>query len=350
MTDGNDAIAILVVDDFEDHREVLVEHLWLLGYKNTLEAENGEDALRQLAEHKVDLVLLDVVMPKLDGYGVLERMKSDEGLRHIPVIMVSALAEFETAVRCIEKGAEDRLPKPFDPAVLKARISASLEKKRWRDRELAYLEAIDRERQRADELLRAILPSPAVEELRTHDRVAPRQFEAVTVLFADLVGFTAYCEVHEPNDVVTKLDRLAERSETLIERHGLEKIKTVGDGMMATANLLQPADDPVMRALRCAFDLLDAAQAASPDWQLRVGLHVGPVVAGVIGRSKFTYDLWGDTVNVAARLAGLGPRAAVNLSGSAWEQVRDRCDGERLDDVKIKGKVGLEIYRCHGLR
>lgn len=350
MTAERDDSAILVVDDFDDQREVLVEHLWLLGYKNTLEAEDGEHALRQLAAHQVDLVLLDVVMPKLDGYGVLERMKSDETLRHIPVIMVSALAEFETAVRCIEKGAEDRLPKPFDPAVLKARISASLEKKRWRDRERAYLKEIDRERQRTDELLRAILPGPAVEELRANDRVAPRQFESVTVLFADLVGFTAYCEVHEPNDVVSKLDRLAEHSETVIERHGLEKIKTVGDGMMATANLLQPADDPVMQALHCAFDLLEAAESVSSDWQLRVGIHVGPVVAGVIGRSKFTYDLWGDTVNVAARLAGLGPRAAVNLSGSAWKEVQDRCSAERLDDVKIKGKVGLEIYRCHGLR
>ena len=346
MEQAGEDVTILVVDDFDDHREILVDHLELLGYRQVVEAGNGEEALQQLSAQSIDLVILDVVMPKMNGYGVLKKMRADETLTHVPVIMISALSEFETAIRCIEQGAEDYLTKPFNPAVLKARVGACLDKKRMRDRERAYLEAIDRERQRADELLYAILPAPAVRELKSTDRIAPREFAEVAVLFADIVGFTEYCESHAPNDVVSNLDRLAELSETIVRDHRLEKIKTVGDGLMATANLLESNPDPVMAAVRCGFDLVEAAESLWIGWKLRIGIHVGPVMAGMIGRTKFTYDLWGDTVNVAARLAGIGPGAAVYLSGEAWARIAGRCQGEPVEGVAIKGKEGLAVYRC----
>ena len=285
------------------------------------------------------------MMPGLDGYETLRRIKADPGLRHVPVIMISAFSELESVVRCIELGAEDHLPKPFEPVLLRARVGACLEKKRLHDREREHLAEIDRQRGRAEALLRAILPAAAVEELIRSGGVAPRRHEEVVVMFADVVGFTAFCEAHAPEEVVESLHRLALGFEELTARHGLEKIKTVGDALMATANLLVPNGEPVMACLRCAAATAAAARALPSRWEMRIGIHVGPVIAGVLGREKFGYDLWGDTVNVAARLAAFGAEPGIHLSAAAWRRVADRARAVPLGPVPIKGKGEMEVWR-----
>jgi class 3 adenylate cyclase len=253
-------------------------------------------------------------------------------------------------------GADDYLPKPFDPVLLKARIGACLEKKRWRDQEVTYLarierqmQEIERERARADRLLHAILPPSAVAELKAHDRVTPKRYEQVAVLFGDIVSFTPYCEQHPAEEVVANLDRLTRACEELVSAHGLEKIKTVGDCVVATANLLEPHPDAVMASVRCAFAMAEAARTNPASWQIRIGIHVGPVVAGVVGQSKFTFDVWGDTVNVAARLSDFGADGAVYLSAAAWRQLDGRARGQPLGPVALKGKSEIEVYRCDGV-
>jgi adenylate cyclase len=335
---------ILIVDDEPLNVDLLEQELELLGYA-TVAAADGRQALALLAAEPVDLVLLDIMMPGLDGYQVLRRIKADPGLRHVPVVMVSALSELGSVVRCIELGAEDHLPKPFEPVLLRARVGACLEKKRLHDREREHLAEIDRQRGRAEALLRAILPAAAVEELIRSGRVAPRRHEAVAVMFADVVGFTAFCEAHPPEEVVEGLHRLALAFEGLTARHGLEKIKTVGDALMATAGLLVPSGDPVMACLRCAAATVAAARGLPSRWEMRIGIHIGPVVAGVLGREKFGYDLWGDTVNVAARLAELGTEPGIHLSAAAWRRVADRARAVPLGPVPVKGKGELEVWR-----
>jgi adenylate cyclase len=336
---------ILIVDDEPLNVDLLEQELDLLGH-DTIAASDGSAALQHLARQPVDLVLLDIMMPQLDGYEVLRHIKSDPELRHIPVIMISALDQLESVVRCIELGAEDYLPKPFEPVLLKARIGACLEKKRWHDREIAYRREIEIERERADRLLHVILPTPAVVELKASDRIVPRRHDDVAVMFADIVEFTAYCETHAAEDVVENLDRLARDCEALMSAHGLEKIKTIGDGFVTTGNLLQPLDDPVMASVRCARAMLSAAAENPARWKLRVGIHVGPVVAGVVGQSKFSFDLWGDTVNVAARLSGLGSDSAIYLSGEAWTRVEGRCHCIPLGPIEFKGGRRIVVYRC----
>jgi adenylate cyclase len=337
--------AILVVDDNGDNRYTLCNRLRRQGYSDLEEAANGREALERLAARPFDLVLLDIMMPEMDGYEVLERLKADPTWRHIPVIMISALSELDSVIRCIELGAEDYLPKPFNSVLLKARVSASLERKRLHDREAAHLAEIERQRERADRLLHAILPGPAVAQLKAHDRIAPRRFEDVAVLFADLLGFTVYCDRHPPEQVVADLDRLAAAFEEITTSHGLEKIKTVGDAFVATGNLLQPHDDSVMACLDAASALAEAALRTPASWRMRVGIHLGPVVAGVVGSTKFSFDLWGDTVNVAQRLSSFGAEAATYLSANAWARVADRVRGEVLGPVSIKGKGAVEIIR-----
>ena len=335
---------ILIVDDEPFNVDLLGQELELLGYA-TVAAADGGQALELLAAEPIDLVLLDIMMPGLDGYQVLWRIKADSELQHIPVIMVSALSELGSVVRCIELGAEDYLPKPFEPVLLRARIGACLDKKRLHDREREHLAEIDRQRQRAESLLRAILPAAAVEELIGSGRVAPRRHEEVAVMFADVVGFTGFCETHAPEEAVDGLHLLALSFEELAARHGLEKIKTIGDALMATAGLLVPSEDPVMASLRCAAATVAAARALPSRWEMRIGIHIGPVVAGVLGREKFSYDLWGDTVNVAARLAALGTDPGIHLSAAAWRRVANRARAVPLGPVPIKGKGEMEVWR-----
>jgi class 3 adenylate cyclase len=218
------------------------------------------------------------------------------------------------------------------------------------DREAEHLAEIERQRARADHLLHAILPAPAVSELKASDRITPRRFESVAVYFGDVVGFTAFCDRHPPETVVASLDHLATAFEGITSAHGLEKIKTVGDAVMATANLLEPHDDPVMACLRVAFAMAEAARAAPAAWQMRVGIHLGPVVAGVVGSRKFTFDVWGDTVNLAERLSSFGREPGIHLSAGAWRQVADRAHGDLLGPVTLKGKGEVEVIRCAALQ
>ena len=161
----------------------------------------------------IDIVLLDIMMPGLDGYGVLHEMKTDIDLRVIPVVMVSAVEEMSSVVRCIELGATDYLTKPFNPVLLKARVDNCAEKVRYKAQETNYLQNIKQERQRADELLTTVLPKPIVRTLKLNGKLPPQRYEDVTVLFCDVVDFTAYSEKNPPDIVFAELEALVDRFE-----------------------------------------------------------------------------------------------------------------------------------------
>ena len=335
---------ILVVDDSELNRHLLDRWLRRQGHTAAF-AANGAEALARLAAEPFDLVLLDVVMPEMNGYEALRRLKADPRLRHVPVIMISALSEFDRVARCIEIGAEDYLPKPFEPVLLEARIGASLEKKRLRDREIDYLRQIEREKQRYDELLHVMLPGAIVQELKETGTVRSRRYEGVAVLFADIVGFTPFCDAHPPEEVVAHLQALVREFEAICERWGVQKIKTIGDSFMAAAGLLRPVDNPVRACLRCGVEMVAAAERLPPHWRVRVGIHYGPVVAGLLGSRHDLFDLWGDTVNTASRVEQSGEPGAVTLSAAAWEQVAAEAEGEPRGMVHVKGKGEVEMVR-----
>jgi adenylate cyclase len=189
-------------------------------------------------------------------------------------------------VRCIELGATDYLTKPFNPVLLRARVDNCIEKSRYRAQEVTYHERIESERRRADELLATVLPRPIVRALKRGGRLAPRRHEDVAVLFCDVVGFTAYSEKNPPEIVFAELETLIDRFEEIAARHGLEKIKTIGDAFMATANLLSHLDEPVRAVVACALDMLAAAREFRPDWAVRIGIDHGPLSAGIMGRSR----------------------------------------------------------------
>jgi adenylate cyclase len=341
--------ALLVADDDAANREMLARRLVRLGHTVTL-AENGRQALEKLHAGPFDLLLLDIQMPEMNGYEVLERLKGDPDLGALPVIVLSASSESDRVAHCIELGAEDYLPKPFDPVLLQARINACLEKKRLRDRETSYLRQIQEEKQRSDELLHIILPRDVASELKATTTVKPRRFEHVAVLFSDVAGFTAYCDLHSPDEVHEHLQAMVESFEQLTARHGLEKIKTIGDAFMATAGLLAPTENPVLECVRCGLAMIASARDLPPHWPVRVGIHAGPVIAGVVGRRKYQYDLWGDTVNLAARMQSAAQPATICVTAATWQAVAAHCRGHPLGPISIKGKGALELVQIDGLQ
>ncbi len=341
---------ILIVDDNEDNRYLLLRRLRHLGYETLLAAADGVEAMSMLSEQPVDLMLLDVMMPRMNGHEVLEQLKARPALHEIRVIMISAVDDVSSVVRGIELGADDYLLKPFNPVILGARVAACLEKKRLRDREAYYREEIQRERRRADELLQAILPPSALAELKATNEVKPRRVEDVTVLFSDIVGFTHYCDSHPAEQVVSELRDLVDAFEDIVDAHAMEKIKTIGDAFFATAGLLSPMQDGVLAAVRCARVMIETSRSLKPGWSIRVGIHNGPVIAGVMGHHQYLFDLWGDTVNTAARITSHANEGSIFMSAAAWDQVRHCCVGRSCGLVELKGKGAVELFECHGLR
>ncbi len=343
-------ISILVADDVENNRVALKMRLALIGYDDITEAENGREALEKLVAGEFDLLLLDIMMPEMDGYAVLSEMKSDTRLRDIPVIMISALDDISSVVRCIELGAADYLTKPFNPTLLKARIDNYAEKIQFKTQERLYIENIEDEKRKADNLLSALLPNQIVRILKRSRNLPPIAYDDVSILFCDIVDFTAYAEGRPPEVVFSQLESLIEGFEEIADGLDLMKVKTIGDAVMIAGGLLDDLDTPVHSAVACGQAMIEAAKSHEAKWQLRIGIDHGPVVAGVIGRTRFQFDVWGDTVNTASRIQEIAAPNTVNLSGRAWHHLRDASRGRSLGMVELKGKRSIEVVECLELR
>lgn len=338
---------VLIVDDSKLNRRKMTKAAQTLGLA-TMAVADGAKALTALKGASFDLVLLDIEMPVLDGFGVLSAMRDDADLADIPVIVISAIEEMDSIVRAIELGAQDFLPKDFERVLFAARVNSCLEQKRLSDQRADHLAQIEAEKTRIDKLLSATLPSAAIEELKATNEVKPRRFENVVVLFADVVEFTAFCDTNPPELAVSRLESLVNGFEDIAVAEGLEKIKTIGDAFMATAGLLEKIEDPVRAAARCALKMAAAAPDLAGGWRVRVGVHIGPVVAGVIGQQQHLYDLWGDTVNTAARITSIASPSSVCISRTVWDVLDG--DATSLGEVKVKGKTNLETLRLCRLR
>jgi adenylate cyclase len=335
---------VFVVDDDAALGRALERTLSSLGHAVTVHT-SGQAALESLAASPCDLVLLDLVMPDLDGFAVLQKIKDDPTLRSLPVVMISGLDDLDSVVRCIELGADDYLLKPAPKALLRARVDASLEKKLAQDRERRYQSRLADEARRSERLLRAIFPAQVIEELKATRTVSPRAHPDVAVLFCDVVGFTTFCDRHPLDEVVLGLQNMVQVLEDVSEQHGIEKIKTVGDAFLATAGLLSPQEGAVMRAVEAARAMIDAVASTPPYWNVRIGLHVGPVMAGVVGHRQYLFDVWGDTVNTAARIQGLGRPGEVTMSPAAFSAVSSQIEAVSLGVHEVRGKGPLELFR-----
>jgi adenylate cyclase len=351
--------SVLVVDDIEMNRDMLCALLETDGHKATV-AENGRLGLEAIKAKPYDLVLLDVMMPEMNGYQVLEHLKSDPHLRDIPVIVLSALDEIGSVVRCIELGAEDYLPKPFDPVLLRARIGACLEKKRLRDQEIllrsqleewnktleqrvqeqvAQLDRLGRlKRFFSPQLAELIVAGGADDPLKTHRR-------EVTVVFLDLRGFTAFAETAEPEEVMGVLREYhAEMGKLILEHEGtLERF--TGDGMMVFFNDPVPVSNPAERAIRMALTMRERVKDLCAKWRklgyeldFGVGIAQGYATIGGIGfEGRWDYGAIGTVTNLASRLCGEAKPSQILVSQRLLGTVEEMVEVELVGELTLKG-------------
>jgi class 3 adenylate cyclase len=338
---------VLIVDDNQAIRELLSAQLQTEGYRVAV-AANGYQALERLKEEAFDLVLLDITMPSMNGYQVLEHLRADPILRHIPVVVISALDDLDSIVTCIKLGAEDYLFKPFNTVLLKARVSSCLEKKWLRDQEQAYLKQLEAEQAKSEHLLLNILPQPIAHQLKQGYHIIADSFPEVTVLFADISDFTQLSARLSPKELIELLNRVFSAFDRLSDQYGLEKIKTIGDAYMVVGGLPKPRADHAEAVAAMALDMLEevaqlSTQSAKP-LSIRIGMHIGPVVAGVIGEKKIAYDLWGDTVNIASRMETHGLPGHIQTTQALYDRLRNRYEFQKRGIVDVKGKGQMVTY------
>ena len=341
----------LVVDDSRVNRLVLVRHLAGLGLE-AMEAENGAEALELLraTPSAFDLVLLDVLMPELDGYETLAAMKADDGLRHVPVLVVSGVEELDSVVRCIELGATDYLTKPINPRILEARIGASLAAKHLRDLELEYLEqqrllteTIERQKTELSRFLSPqvarLISSPEGEQMLAGHR---RQ---ITVAFCDLRGFTSFAEQADPEELLGVLGEYHRMIGDAIVEHGGTLEHFAGDGVMVFFNDPVPQDDHVERAVRMAITMRERFAVLSGAWHKRgyelgfgVGIAVGYATLGRIGfEGRYDYGAIGNVVILASRLSSQAGPNQILLSQRAIAMVEGMVEVESVGELTLKG-------------
>ena len=338
---------ILIVDDNASNRDVLERRLVREGHQVVC-AANGASALELAVGQEFDLILLDLIMPEMSGFEVLRRLKAAEHTSHIPVIVISALDELDSVVRCIEAGAEDYLTKPFNPILLRARIGASLEKKWLRDREKKFVADLEQEKARSETLLLNILPQSIVNRMRDGEMVIADRIAEATILFCDLVGFTTLSQDLTADRTIDFLSKIFSAFDRLAAELGVEKIKTIGDAYMVAAGVPEAQSDHADRIAALAPRMLDAvaaiAEATALKLQARIGIHTGPITAGVIGTHKFVYDVWGDTVNTASRMESQSLPGRIQVSAATRAALGDRFKLERRGIIEVKGKGMMETY------
>ena len=372
----SEGASVLVVDDDPVTRQMLSGTLEERGHRVTT-ADDGRRGLDLVRSERFDVVLLDVLMPHLNGYDVLEHMKGDEELRHIPVVMVTSVDEVESAVRCIELGADDYLSKPIDPVLLIARVNAGLNKKRLHDLEQEHLDEVARlnrqlearvEEQMAELVrtgeLKRFLPLQIAEGLMAGQLSPADGFERrkLTLLFADLVGFTDLSDTLEPEELSEVLNEYLREMTAVAVAHGGTLDNYIGDGLMVIFGAPIADEEPVQAwaALRAGFGMIARADELSAavrdrgipaDLRLRVGVNTGHCTVGVFGSDLLrAYKAVGFAVNVAARLQSEADPGTVLAGFRTYALVKDRVRAQSRGELTLKGAARpVEAWEIVGL-
>jgi class 3 adenylate cyclase len=261
---------------------------------------------------------------------------------------MSALDDLDSTIRCIEAGAIDYLAKPVDSTLLHARISASLENKFLRDREKLMMDEIQKEKARYEDLLLSILPRSIVDRINKGEQMIADHAEAVTIMFADIVGFTQMASRQSASDLVRFLNSIFSAFDSLTERFGGEKIKTIGDAYMVAFGLPDPRPDHAEAAASLARAMLEEVRAFrthdNAPINLRIGLHTGAAIAGVIGQRKFSFDVWGNTVNIASRMESHGEPGKVHVSESLAKALDGKFALNERGQIEVKGAGAMRTF------
>ena len=356
---------VLVVDDTPTNLSLMCD---LLEDLYTVKVATGGARALKIARSDTppDLILLDIMMPEIDGYEVCRQLQADERTRDIPIIFLTARNEASDEQLGLELGAVDYITKPISPPIVLARVKNHLALKRLHDLDQVRLAMLNQEKQLLDQekqlleleqmktekLMLNILPRPIAERLKRGEKNISGSYAEATILFSDLVGFTEFSSKISATELVKMLNDLFTRFDKRADSLGLEKIKTIGDAYMAAAGIPIPRSDHAElcadMALGMFEDLDNFNKTHGKSVGMRVGLNSGPVVAGVIGFTKFSYDLWGNTVNTASRMESTAPVGQTQVSTSTYELLKDTFTLKENGLQECKGLGLVKAYLLGG--
>lgn len=338
---------ILIVEDSPVNQELLSRVLTKTHYKVLLSG-SGEEALEQLQLTLPDLILLDIMLPGIDGYTVCKKIKSNNSTKDIPVIFISSLDATEDKVKGFEAGGVDYLTKPFQPGEVLTRISTHLRISHLQHKLKEKNRQLTEEKQKSENLLRNVLPDRIGRELLTTGTCIPQLFTETTVCFADIIDFTAASSKMDPESIIYELNDIFTAFDRISLQNNCERMKTIGDAYLFACGV--PKEDSehskniALAALKMVDFLHNRNKNAKYSWKIRVGIHSGPLVGGVVGTEKYLYDIFGDTVNIAARMEEMAQPMRVNVSSASHELLKGDFSFSDGKEVQMKGKGKQTIY------
>ncbi|MBS4168698.1 adenylate/guanylate cyclase domain-containing protein [Parachlamydia sp. AcF125] len=381
MNDELNSKTILVVDD-TPLQAIMLRRILIQTNYNVLTVKNGAEALEFLKKQKFDLVITDVNMPVMDGFKLCHFIKTDPVLKSIPVIICTILSAPEDLIKGIEAGADNYITKPWNNDLLLLRVKECLgrtyqpqifspteeiifgnktynistsrqyilnfllstyEHIHQQNLELQELKEeiqhknseLNQAQKEQEQMMFNVFPPPVAQELLAYGSVNPRRVENATVGFVDFSGFTESSSKLDPPLLLEVLEFYFENFDRIMESRQIERIKTIGDGYMFASGVLEPRDSSAFDCVRAALDIREFMKKAEPfiqqkyqlEWKARMGIHSGPLIAGVIGKQKLAYDIWGDTVNIANHLQAQSEESKINISQETYERIKDifRC-------------------------
>jgi adenylate cyclase len=349
---------ILIVDDQEVNVLLLKRMLRGAGYVSMTSTLHPDEVCALHLKNRYDLILLDIQMPGMDGFQVMEALKEIEPDGYLPVLVITAQPSHK--LRALQTGAKDFISKPFELAEVLARVHNMLEVRLLHLETKRLYDQVVAEQKVSERLLLNVLPVSIAERLKgnpevmvdSFTEVIADRFEQVTVLFADIVEFTKFSEGVSAEVLVSVLNDIFTRFDNIADIRGLEKIKTIGDNYMAAAGLPIPVTDHAIRAAHMALDMLEAIdrfnEQSGYKLKVRIGIDTGAVVAGIIGKRKFLYDLWGDAVNTASRMESHGIAGRIQITDSVRQRLSEAFSLEKRGAIEVKGKGRMQTWLLNG--
>ncbi len=345
---------ILIVDDLEANIVLIERMLRGVGYDGFTSTMDSSEVCELHRKNRYDLIMLDLQMPGMDGFQVMERLKEIETDGYLPVLVITAQPAHK--LRALKAGARDFVSKPFDLAEVLIRVYNMLEVRLLHLEMKKLYDQVLAEKKVSERLLLNVLPYSIAERLKgrpevmvdSFTEVIADSFDEVTVLFADIVEFTKFSEGVSAEVLVAVLNDIFTRFDSIADNRGLEKIKTIGDAYMAAAGLPVPVADHALRAAHMALDMIEAMdrfnEQTGHKLKVRIGIETGSVVAGVIGKSKFLYDLWGDTVNTASRMESHGVPGRIQITDTTRLRLSETFMLEQRGTINVKGKGEMHTW------
>lgn len=330
---------ILIVDDITENIQVVANVLRDEGY-NLSYARNGKTALERVEQTDFDLILLDVMMPEMDGFEVCDKLKANNKTSEIPIIFLTGKADNKSIVEGFKHGGVDYITKPFNADELKVRVQIHISLRN------AY-EKLDTESKKNEELLRNILPEYAINSLQHDGVVHAKTYEHVTIMFTDFSGFTKITADIDPKILIGELNIIFTAFDDIMEKYNCERIKTIGDAYMAVGGLAKDCNGAqnIVLAAKEIIKYLECFKGNITDkWDIRIGINSGKVTGGIVGVKKYAFDYFGETVNLASRMEKLSGVNRINISENTREIIKDLYKFEDRGLIEVKGFGPTQMY------